>query len=137
MLHWQGLKTPLAWGILLIFNATFQKRTKSSQKKVNITQFSINIIMIIENDYRHSPFLSSQILLILELSHSHILVKLFCMILMHPQLAFKKMLFLYHNLGISLTINHQKSRNKNNKRYYKIYMVLIPCYVILGIQNRT
>lgn len=81
----------------------------------------------------HSPLLSSQIL-ILELSHLHILVKLFCVILMHPQLAFKKLAIFYHNLNISLTINHQKPRNKNNKGSYNIYMVFIPWKVFLQFE---
>jgi len=80
MLHWQGLRMSLGWKILFLFNPTFLKRMEPSQKKGEY----YTILYYHHNDYIDSPLLSYQILIILELSHSHILIKLFCTILMDP-----------------------------------------------------
>ncbi len=62
------------------------------------------------NDYIDSPFLSSQILLVLDLTHSHILVKLFYMIWWILSLPLGILLFFYHNSNITLAINHLKPK---------------------------
>lgn len=56
------------------------KKTEPSQKNVRTSQFFINIKMLTNIH----GLLSSQMLLVLEFSHFYILVKLLCMILLHP-----------------------------------------------------